>query len=291
MATRSYPRTPLLDAESIVTVLAGLLSDDRDTDQLVIGVEPHDAAVDLHIAPLPDDDRAGSAGLFGMRAEPSWCAVAAVLSGSARHLDDHSLVGRGEAVVVVDRCGGIASVLHLDGEPVAAPACDDPGPPCGLTLDALHRMLDLPSPGDAPPAAIASLAVWSQALVAHTLKYGATSWSEAVELHPGTPSGRRRCSVDASVETVVEATLRAEGELSWERLHRRACTGSPPPDLSAEEVAWMDPILYGRWVVGSLPDAELAAEVLHAHGELRTADAVLAVADAVLERVGPVNLG
>ena len=88
-----------------------------------------------------------------------------------------------------------------------------------------------------------------------------------------------------------EATLRTEGDLSWDRVHRRACAGHGPADLTPEEVAWMDPVLYGRWVLGGLPEPQLAAEMLVAHGEHRTAESLLAVADAVVEQVGPMNLG
>ena len=53
----------------------------------------------------------------------------------------------------------------------------------------------------------------------------------------------------------------------------------------------MDPTLYGRWVLGSLPDPDLAAQVLVAHGEERAAASLIAVSASVSERVGPVNLG
>ena len=294
MATRSHPLTHPLDAGSLVDLLAGLV-DTEGGDQMVIGIEPADDHVDLHLAPLPEDDRAGAAGLFGMRAAASWCAVAATFSGRARHLESLDIVGAAEALVVVDRGGGVASALRVDGEPVLRPAGDGPGPVVGLTIDALHRMLGLPSPGRAPAAPLMALAVWSQLIILHTLDRGSTSWADAVRLHPGGPGGpgRRRHDhgVDASVETVVEATLRTEGDLSWERLHRRACAGHGPPDLTPDEAAWMDPTLYGRWLLGGLPDAALAAETLVAHGEQRTADSLLAVATAVLDVVGPMNLG
>ena len=79
-------------------------------------------------------------------------------------------------------------------------------------------------------------------------------WADAVALHPGRPGrGRRddavargaghdrgrhhrRHPVDASVETVAEATMRAEEELDWARMHRRACAGHGAPDLSIAEV-------------------------------------------------------
>jgi hypothetical protein len=92
--------------------------------------------------------------------------------------------------------------------------------------------------------------------------------------------------VPVSVEALVEATLRTEGTLSWERLHRRAIDGEPRLDLRPGEVEWMDPTLYARWVLGSLPDVELAADVLVAHGLADTAERVQRVADAVTEQVG-----
>jgi hypothetical protein len=295
VATRSHPLTHPLDATSLVDVLAGLLDPANGVEQLVIGIEPTCDHLDLHLAPLPDDDRAGAAGLFCMRAAASWCAVGATFSGRARHMESLDVVGSAEALVVVDRCGRVASALHVDGEPVLRPTGDSPGPVVGLTIDALHRMLGLPSPGTAPAAPLMALAVWSQLIILHTLERGSTSWAEAVLLHPGEPGGRRRHQdghgVDASVETVVEATLRTEGGLSWDRVHRRACAGHGAADLTPEEVAWMDPVLYGRWVLGGLPDPQLAAEMLVAHGEHRTAESLLAVADAVVEQVGPMNLG
>lgn len=289
MATRSHPVDHPLDARSLLDVLSGLLDDDHP-DQLVVGIEPQGEHVDLHVAPLPPDDRAGSAGLFGMRAGDGWCAVATAVAGRARHLDDVHVVGRARALIVVDRQGGVASRLLVDDEPVGvaedADGRVDPGPPTGLAVDAMHRMLGLPSPGAPPHAALVALAVWSQLLVLHTLEHGGTTWSQAVGLHPGHPGGRH---VDASVETVVEATLRTDGQLDWGRMHRRACAGHGPVDLTRDEVAWMDPTLYGRWVLGGLPDAELAAQVLVAHDQERTARSVLQVAEQVVARLGPMN--
>lgn len=291
MATRSLPCTHPLDAASLAELLTGVLDADERPEQMVIGIEPRGDQVDLHLAPLPEDDRAGAAGLFGMRAAGSWCAVAAMFAGRARHLETSAVVGAASALVVVDRAGDIASMLRVDGQPVGGHD-DGPGHVVGLIIDALHRMLGLPSPGDAPPAPLMALAVWSQLLILHTIERGSTSWAEAVAMHPGDPGGRRRDRhIDASVETVVEATLRTDGDLSWDRMHRRACAGHGPLDLSVDEAAWMDPTLYGRWVIGGLPDPEMAADTLVAHGDERTAECVLAVGRAVADRVGPMSLG
>ena len=54
----------------------------------------------------------------------------------------------------------------------------------------------------------------------------------------------------------------------------------------------MDPTLYGRWVIGGLPDPELAADTSSSRtASERTAECVLAVAAPWSTRVGPMNLG
>jgi hypothetical protein len=269
-----------------------LTPDDQDGPR-IIGIEPTSDHLQLHLAPLPHDERCAAAGLFGMRARPGWCAVALTLHGRARQLDTAQEVGRATAMVVVDQDGGVASTLRVDdaavdGCPADDPSRPGPGRPEGLTVDAMHRMLGLPSPGGPPPTPLFTLAMWSQLLICHTLERGTTSWAEAVRLHPGHPGGGR---VDASVETVVEATLRTEGQVDWQRLHRRGGAGAGPPDLSRSEARWMDPTMYSRWVLGSLPDPDLAAQVLAAHACTRSAEAVAAVSAAVADAVAADALG
>lgn len=304
MATRSHTHTRPLTADALATTLRGLLDRDEPPEPMVIGVEPCVGGIDLHLAPVPFDDRVAAAGLFCMRAEPSWCAVATTGSGRARHLDDGHVLGSIRSLVVVDRDGGIASRMRFepldDHDPLerfheattprfgAISSSDDPGPVVGLTVDALHRMLDLPSPGDPPPTPLMALAVWSQDLIERLLDGQHLDWPDAVALHPGAPSGG---AVETSVETVVEATLRTQGSISWERLHRRAQDGHARLDLSPQEIAWMDPVLYARWVVDSLPDADLAADLLRAHSACRTADLVTAVARQVTAALESVNRG
>jgi hypothetical protein len=299
VATRSHPHPHphALDADSLVDALQVLL--DPETSSQVIGIEAHDEHVDLHVAPLPHDDRAGAAGLFGMRAEPARCAVAISFAGRARHLDDGHVVGAASGLLVVDRDGRTASRLLVDGDDPLLEDPADPGRPQGLTVDALHRMLGLPSPGSPPATPLVTLAIWSQLVILHTLEHECLPWTRAVALHPGHPHTHRARAhllpeppgVGASVETVVEATLRTEGELDWARLHRRACGGQLPPDLTRQEAQWMDPTLFGRWMLGGLPDVELAAQVLVAHGQRHTARSMLAVGEAVVSAVGPVNHG
>lgn len=287
MATRVHPHSGRLDAHALVELLGGLLGPDEQLEPHVIGIEPVSDQLRLHVAPLPPDDRCAAAGLFGMRARPAWCAVALTLLGRARHMDTAEVVGQAAAVVVVDRQGLVASTLQVDRGPFDGDLLDgdladgapDPGPPEGLTVDALHRMLGLPAPGHVPPTPLFILALWSQLLIDHTLEVGTTTWTDAVRLHPGEPT---RGQVAASVETVVEATLQTDGLINWRRLHRRGCAGAGPSDLSRAEARWMDPTMYARWVLGSLPDPHLAAQVLSAHGCVHTAAGLHAVRHAVL---------
>lgn len=291
MATRVHPHSGRLDAPALVELLGELLGPDEQLEPHVIGIEPVSDQLRVHMAPLPRDERCAAAGLFGMRARPNWCAVALTLVGRARHMDTAEVVGQATALVVVDRHGLVASTLQVDTDPLNTDPLDaaphdaaplDPGPPEGLTVDALHRMLGLPAPGHAPPTPLFVLALWSQLLIDHTFEFDTTTWTDAVRLHPGEPGPG---PVAASVETVVEATLQTDGLISWHRMHRRGCAGAGPPDLSRAEAKWMDPTMYARWVLGSLPDPHLAVQVLSAHGCDHAAAGLDAVRHAVLAEV------
>lgn len=296
MATRVLPHSGPSDSPALVRRLTSLI-DAGELDELsephVIGLQVTHERLRLHLAPLPPDDRCAAAGMFGMRAKPAWCAVGLALQGHARDVDRNLVVGPAAALVIVDRDGLLASTLHLhhagavahpyEALADAAPTWDS-GPPVGLTIDALHRMLRLPVPGEAPPTPLFALALWSQDLICHTIDVGSTSWADAVRLHPGCPA---HGTVEASVETVVEATLRTEGLIDWRRLHRRGCAGGGPSDLSRAEARWMDPTMYARWVLGALPDPAMAAHVLSVHGAHRAAAAVAEVSAAVSAAVTP----
>ena len=292
-----------MGADDLIDLVEAIGAETDGLGPMVFGFEPHPEGVDLHSAPLPHDERAIAAGLFTMRAEPGWTAVAAAFSGRARHPDSGQVVGLAEGAVVVDRRGGIASRLRVEDLPVEP--LPDGGAVGGLTVDALHRMLGMPSPGEPPHPALLSLALWCELLLAHGTQGDTTTWADAVALHPGRPGRGRRdgagargdryigaahhsagTPVDASVETVTEATMRADEELDWARMHRRACAGHGAPDLSIAEVRWMDPTLYARWLLGSFPDPVLTAEVLRANDGERAAAGLLEVCDAVFAELG-----
>ncbi len=288
---RSAP--DFIDAASVADLLGR--PEAAFPEPMVIGVEPAvgddgDAAVDLHLAPLDPDHRGVAAGLFGLRALPGWQTVALTVSGSARHMDTAESLGDACGIIAVDLHGGVASRLHVDGTEQHRQCSETAGTdelPGGTIVDALHRVLGLPSPGDPPSAAHLALALWYLDLVARCEQGCASSWNEAVALHPGSPCTVEHPVVDVSVEAVVEATLRTEGALSWSRMHRRALSGHGSPSLTHDEVAWMDPTFYGRWVMGSLPDVEMAVTALTIEGQQLTAERVAAVAADVHDHLGP----
>lgn len=250
----------------------------------IVGFEPAPRHLDLHCREIPDDDRAGAGALLGVRAPRGWSAVGVTLAGTARPAGEPDALPEPASVaVVVDRLGRTASSLcHL-----GAPAPVTGRAPTGLVVDALHRMLGLPSPGEPPATELVVLAMWAQ-LVIEACGAGATpSWGDVVALHPGRPGLGPPLP---SVETLVAATVDAARQLDWGRLHRRAVAGvGGTPELARHEVRWMDPTLYGRWVLGGMPDVALAATVLATCGGAG-ADAasrsLRAVAAAVATQLG-----
>lgn len=269
-ALRRLPGAP--GAEDLLGLLAAV------PESAVVGFQPGRLHVDLHLAPLPPDARAGAAGLFTMRADEEWSAVGAVLVGTARDTRTHRLISTEVLVrLVVTRAGHVASEMYLDGVAAIAPGID-PRTPEGIVVDALHRVLGLDSPGTAPPLATLVLNLWLDQVLESALRLDGVSWADAVALHPGRPGSAR---VGPSIETIVEATMRAAEELDWERMRRRAAAGQiRVADLTAREAAWMDPIMFGRWMVSSLPDPAAALDALRNLGAGEAADNIAAVVGA-----------
>ena len=241
------------------TELLGIL--DAFDESTIIGFEPSRRHLEVHSRPLPFDPRAVGAGLFGRRAVSSWCSVGAVFTGRLRRLDDPGTPrGTATARVVLDRRGRLA--LSLDGDT----HLDASDPPSGVLIDALHRVLGMASPGRAPHPARLVLAMWCTDVVAAVLARPPLRWPEVVALHPGDLG---RGAATASAETIAEATLRWSSGFDWARVHRRAVRGDGalPSDLRRSEVNWMDPTMYGRWVIDSMVDPLLACEVLRTHAK------------------------
>jgi hypothetical protein len=264
--------------------LLGLL--ESFPDPVVVGFRPSRRHVDLHVAPLAGDDRAGAAGLFGMRAAAAWSAVGVTFCGRARHLDSGRVVASGaSAAVVVTRDGACSSRMLLDGlDPTSeelgrATGGRVDGSAEGLVVDALHRILGLPSPGDPPSPALLAVTIWAHQVLEVLVCCRRVDWDDALALHPGDPGAG---PVGPSDEMLLEATLRAADGFSWAAMHQRAAMGhAAVHELSASEAAWMDATMFGRWVTAALPDPSVAVGMLRAHGCQEVAERLQRVVDGV----------
>jgi hypothetical protein len=141
-----------LDPYLLVVVLSG-------------GTEP----ADLAVRPIPADPRCGGAGLFGLTAPAGSLLVGA--SFPARHDDTHALVD-----ILVTRTGTVRSRLR---EQDAAPE-DLPTPAGGVIVDALHRLLGLPAPGEPPPLGSLYMGLWLHQLLPLALDGRRLTWAAAV---------------------------------------------------------------------------------------------------------------
>lgn len=262
------------------TELLGLL--DAFPDPVVVGFHPARRHLDLHVAPLPPDARAGSAGLFGMRAGPSWSAVGVSFSGRAREIPSREVVGNGaSAALVVTREGRTASRMSIEDSPQGDETLVDGAE--GVVVDALHRMLDLPAPGRPPSPAVLALTIWAHVVIDHLFLHGRLTWADALALHPGDPGEVGPDAVGPSTETLVEATLRSTDGFEWESMHARAAAGQARvADLTAREAAWMDTTMFARWVTGSLPDPGMVVDLLRTHLLHDVADRLDRVVDEIV---------
>ncbi|MFZ4517018.1 MAG: hypothetical protein ACOYOP_01420 [Microthrixaceae bacterium] len=274
------------DAPTALGIVRGL------DPYVLLALTPFDEEVEVAVRPLPPDDRCGAAMLLGLEAPPGATTVAASFVGSTAERP----AGQGEHTgqrhridVAVDRWGEVASSLRLlradgtpgDDEPAAAAT------PEGLVVDALHRVLDLPSPGDPPALTELVTAMWTMCMTSHLLGAAAPTWAEVAALHPagdesvgdGLPDGADT-AVPPSPEALAAATRRLTADgTTWERLRRATVIGRfPAPELSPEEAAWMDHTMYGRWYVQSYPSAEFVAGRLRSCGATAAASGVEQVA-------------
>lgn len=253
------------------------------TESVIVGFEPSEEHLDLHVAPIPPDPRAGAAGLFGIEAPPEWSAVGAAFPGRARDLHTGDVLhDAATAAVVVTRGGDMASNLRTDGVHPMMPlelGDDGYGNATGLVVDALHRILGLPCPGVPPAPLELALSMWSHELLGILVEAGTVSWAQAVAAHPGDPGGG---SIGPSDEMLVEALIRLAEGFSWEHMHARAVAGRDPAgDLSTHEAAWMDTTLFSRWVLSSIASPHAIEGLLWSRGSGETAERFTRVMHAV----------
>lgn len=260
---RTRPR-PAAEVDAAADAVMDLLGN-LDPYLLVVVLSGGTDPADLAVRPIPADPRCGGAGLFGLTAPAGSLLVGA--SFPARHDDTHALVD-----ILVTRTGTVRSRLR---EQDAAPE-DLPTPAGGVIVDALHRLLGLPAPGEPPPLGSLYMGLWLHQLLPLALDGRRLTWAAAVDAYPDPPATG---PVPPSVETLARAATDVVRTASWDGLRQAAAIGRLHiPELDAEEAKWMDSTLFARWVVESFPPLEDALEVLVAQGAGEVATGVAAVA-------------
>lgn len=291
MPAAKTPSSEMPDAEALLEVV------DTFPSPAAVGIEPAGEGLNIHFKELPPDDRSGSAGLFGFHAPDSWHAIGLTVEGRAvpvgdsfelpDDLDPSMLDSDGDISysILVTRTGEFASRLRLQGDEIQNSwpnAGDFPDVPQGVSVDALHRVMGLASPGDEPPTALLMLSLWLGSVVEVLATTNRMTWSKAATLHPGF---KGPVKVDPSVEMVAEAIVRSSANTSWERLRTRGAsrTGTTM-ELEPHELRWMDATMYGRWVMSFQLDLELVIAALTAAGTGDVGRRIADVIDAVHER-------
>ncbi len=262
---------------------------------LLYGFEPNTEFLSVHVAPLPEDSRTPAAGLFGIYLPESWQAAGIILKGRATHPETQEILSVDALVrLVVTRSGETCSQLFLDGTKPSQPlSCslskerravgpEEPIHPAqGLLTDCLHRMLGLPSLGTAPCLAELVVGLWLNEVMQSAEGAEELTWEHAVALHPGEPG---LGAVTPSLETIIEATLRAAEQLDWERMRRRAAMGEfHATALAPEEAEWMDATMFGRWVTSSIPDSAAVLRTLRQLGAEQVSENILRVLQSIRE--------
>ena len=258
---------------------------------LLVALRPTPDADVVAVRPLAPDARCGGAGLFGLAAPAGSVTAGCSFLGHAApwpppgvDADDGTVLDHGpvERVdVVVARDGRVLSRMHRRPPGARDPVTTDAvGPAGGVVVDALHRVLGLPSPGRPPPVEALMGILWLQDLVAAATRGIHLSWADAVELHPRPPAVGH---VLPSPEALAQAARALVGDVSWDRLRRFAAerpTGVV--DLSPAELAWMDATCFARWVLESFPPPDQGLAVLERGGAGTAARGVR----SVLARLG-----
>lgn len=269
---------PRADASAALGIVRGL------DPYVLLALTPLDDEVEVAVRALPGDDRCGAAMLLCLLAPPGATAVAASFVGSAGPHRHRRADGGGHRIdVAVDRRGSVTSTLR-PLLPDGTPGDDEPAPataPEGLVVDALHRTLELPSPGRPPPLTELLTAMWMMCVTTLLLGHERPTWARVAALHPAIdPAPGRTDGVPPSPETLAAATRRLAADgTTWERLRRATVTGRfPAPELTSTEAAWMDHTMYARWYTQSFPSAGFVADRLRAADAAEAASRVEQVA-------------
>lgn len=228
------------DTQNRGPILVGLVA---DTEQLDL------VALD-HADPIEE--------LVGQTAPSDWEAAGVVTGARARLLDEPDRgTGHVTFVHLVDRAGLGLTLMGRTGEAPLRCGPDDQ-PMQGRAADACRRMLGLPTAP--PPHDMTSFVVdaWLARVVDVALQAPPLSWSEVVDLHPGSPPR------GATPGSVARITASFGTELDWDRFRRACAQGEPPPyvSLDADAAAWMDAGMFARCLLGEMPPWESTLDLL-----------------------------
>jgi len=277
-----------LDSSTVLTVLPGKRG-----------------SVHIGVRVLPPDPRCAGAGLFGMDLSDG-CQLAAVsfsgscsappdgpggtdvrVDGSGGHHEsgDHDWPGGREwpgghdvrVDALVTATGEIHSQVHHPEGP--APVSGRAG---GVVVDALHRVLGIPVPGQAPPLLDLVTGMWFHEVMRLIDSGSGLGWADVAAAHLQ-PDSRSTPSLPPASEEVVAASIRRlADDACWERLRMAAVVGRlAAPELDAHEAEWMDATMFGRWMVDSFPSFDALSRRLH---DVGAPDAALRIA-GVLSRL------
>lgn len=237
---------------------------------------------EVSVHQLVPDPRGGAAALFGIRAPVGSSVVGASFLGVERSTEDGAAGAEVRIDVTVGRGGVVRSTVRhaATGDPVRP--MDDGGPTDGRVVDALHRVLGVPSPGGPPPLEELLTGLWMlqvAPLIDRTPPGRGPGWADVAALHPEAPAGTRRPgAVPASAESLAEATVALTAGESWERLRRSAAAGRfDAPELDPADAAWMDTTLFARWMVESFPPTDRVLGALRSRGAHGAADGIESV--------------
>lgn len=241
------------------------------------------------VTSLPFDERSPAAGLFGMKAPRGWQAVGVTLEGVARRIGPNDqpvdVMGDVSTGLVVTRDGRIGSFMgpdpHGDTNGTDATDLGDDVRPDGLVVDALHRVLGLPSPGEPPDPAEMVMCLWLDDILTILRSERRIDWARMVRIHPSIENTSTIPAViPPSDEMIVEATGRSREYIDWNRVYRRATNSEGwTAGLRPKEVRWMDTTMFARWSLSLLPDVPMVANVLSDLGCQYEAERLSALAD------------
>lgn len=234
----------------------------------MVGFAARSDPPEAEVGSLPFDQRSPAAGLFGLRASRSWYAVGVTLEGVARMLEPADAIGDVSTGLVVTRDGQIGSFISRAGagEDVAEDEIvgTDGVHPDGLVVDAMHRMLGLPSPGDPPDPSEMVMSLWLDDILTVLAVERRIDWAQMVRIHPVVHGQTaEETLIPPSDEMLVEATARSREYVDWGRVHRRASRSeASTAGLTPEEVRWMDPTMFARWSLSLLPGVPAVVRAL-----------------------------